>query len=420
MFTTRAWALLGPSKLLYPNLRSLPRDRRPSQANQMRGSGSIARDAISRFGFGVVRFAPVFPPANRCAGRTKKKPRQFPAGGFAWRLVRRSGSEVTLSANVEGHGVLVLVLVDGRRLGSRRGQDSRTSELLVEGGPQDFGRERQVLDGSPAGNKTKHRDVEVRITSEIRAYNLTGAVVRTNVSLRGAIVTNRGVAAEQARRPVRIPVVVERTTDTVRSRQMQIAIAAGCYRKIDSIGGATEADALVGARTTSAAEHREARRATAGGDHLLGVTLCPGRVDLEVVAGTSRDVLDLQRSHHRTAPLGIGVSTDFRQGCRSCTCETRRTSGSRCRVEYVVGAVHFVTNGRDLEQTPSLIDTDVADDVRSMHAGVGVGDSAGRSKRQRQVGDGCAVVHGRLIETDGAGHAIAELRGVLDVVHAGD
>ena len=28
--------------------------------------------------------------------------------------------------------------------------------------------------------------------------------------------------------------------------------------------------------------------------------------------------------------------------------------------------------GRNLEQTPGLIDADVADDVRSMHAGVGV------------------------------------------------
>src|SRR5712664_475252 len=314
MFTTRAWALLGPSKLLYPNLRSLPRDRRPSQANQMRGSGSIARDAISRFGFGVVRFAPVFPPANRCAGRTKKNPRQFPAGGFAWRLVRRSGSEVTLSANVEGHGVLVLELVDSRGLGSRRAQDSRTSELLVEVGPHDFGRERQVLDRSPASDHADLGDVEVRITAVVCAgeRNSGGGKGRAHVELRSAVIPHGRVAAEQARRPVRIPVVVERTTDTVSSRQMQIAIAASKRRKIDSISGRTEADALVSA-DAAAAEHREARRATAGGDHLLGVALCPGRIDLEVVAGTGRDVLDLQRSHHRTAPLGIGVTADFRQ-----------------------------------------------------------------------------------------------------------
>ena len=35
--------------------------------------------------------------------------------------------------------------------------------------------------------------------------------------------------------------------------------------------------------------------------------------------------------------------------------------------------------GRNLEQTPSLIDADVADDVRSMHAAIGVG----RSRRWR-------------------------------------
>src|SRR5258705_10027849 len=33
---------------------------------------------------------------------------------------------------------------------------------------------------------------------------------------------------------------------------------------------------------------------------------------------------------------------------------------------------------------------------------------------------GRTVVHGRIIETDGAGHAVAKLRAVLDVVHAGD
>ena len=43
-----------------------------------------------------------------------------------------------------------------------------------------------------------------------------------------------------------------------------------------------------------------------------------------------------------------------------------------------------------------------------------------RRDRQRQVGDNGAVEHGRIIEADGAGHAVAELRGVLDVVHAGD
>src|SRR6202048_556525 len=75
---------------------------------------------------------------------------------------------------------------------------------------------------------------------------------------------------------------------------------------------------------------------------------------------------------------------------------------------------------RDLEQTPGLIDADVADDVGSMHAGIGVATDADRIETGRQVVDRGAVEHGRIIETDGAGHAVAELGGVLDVVYAGD
>src|ERR1700738_3629418 len=75
---------------------------------------------------------------------------------------------------------------------------------------------------------------------------------------------------------------------------------------------------------------------------------------------------------------------------------------------------------RNLEQTPGLIDSDVADDVGSMHAGVSVARGAGRIEACRQVIYRGAVEHGRVIEADGAGHAVAELGGVLDVVDAGD
>jgi len=42
-----------------------------------------------------------------------------------------SGSEVTLSANVQEHSALVLVLVERGRLGRRTCQDASTRELLV-------------------------------------------------------------------------------------------------------------------------------------------------------------------------------------------------------------------------------------------------------------------------------------------------
>src|SRR3977135_415669 len=57
-----------------------------------------------------------------------------------------------------------------------------------------------------------------------------------------------------------------------------------------------------------------------------------------------------------------------------------------------------------------------------MHATISIPGhpGTGRRKAGRQVEDLRAAEHGRIIETDGAGHAVAELRGVLDVVHAGD
>src|ERR1700730_19436548 len=76
--------------------------------------------------------------------------------------------------------------------------------------------------------------------------------------------------------------------------------------------------------------------------------------------------------------------------------------------------------GRNLEQTPGLVDADVADDVGSMNASVSIAGNANRIEADVQVVHRGAVIHGRIIQTDGAGHAVAELRGVLDVVHTRD
>jgi len=75
------------------------------------------------------------------------------------------------------------------------------------------------------------------------------------------------------------------------------------------------------------------------------------------------------------------------------------------------------TTGTD----PGLIDADVADDVGHVHAAVSIGASA---RRRNSGGDGeivdrSAVEHGRIIDL-WCRHPVAELRGVLDVVHAGN
>ena len=75
---------------------------------------------------------------------------------------------------------------------------------------------------------------------------------------------------------------------------------------------------------------------------------------------------------------------------------------------------------RNLEQTPSLVDADVADDIRRTHAAIRVGCCTGRREANRQVVYKRTFVHDGIVETNGARHAVAELRGVLDVAHAGD
>src|SRR6266404_6063078 len=304
-------------------------------------------------------------------GTTKKNPRQFPAGGSP-SVSSLSGSEVTLSANVQEHGALVLELVDSGRLRSRRSQGGRTGELLVEEERADFSRERQVLDGSPAGDHTNLGNVEVGVAAIVCRHGLAEVEARAELTLGGkdvegvTAVAHRGVAAPEAGRPVGIPVVVERTTDTPCIHQLDVAGSTAGKKpgQENRISRLAKANALVRTQTARATEHREVRRSTARGDHGLGVTLRVRCVDLEIVARTGRDVLDLQRNVHRTAPLVFGVTGDFRQSGRNAA-----------SADDVVGSVHEVPDSANLEQTPSLIDADVAGDIRSMSSAVSVGTS---------------------------------------------
>src|SRR6185295_18980269 len=101
------------------------------------------------------------------------------------------------------------------------------------------------------------------------------------------------------------------------------------------------------------------------------------------------EVLDLQRSHHGTAPLVFGVTGDFRQRGRSAA-----------GAEDVVGSVHEMRHTRNLEQTPSLVDADVTDDVGNMRSAVGVGTGTDLGRSNAEVQHSSAVEHGRIIETD--------------------
>src|SRR5215207_4699055 len=138
-------------------------------------------------------------------------PRQLPPG-----VLRCSGSEVALGSELNQDRVLILELVERGRLRSARCEHRRAGHLLVEVEPLDFARERQVLDRGPTGNHAKLRGVEVGVTgvgtrSLTRMADAEGSAVSAlgRGAVSGAAVVPDGrVAAEQAGRPVRIPVVI--------------------------------------------------------------------------------------------------------------------------------------------------------------------------------------------------------------------
>jgi len=121
-------------------------------------------------------------PTVRCelpfAPFKRQNPQQLPAGGSV--ISAKFRSEVALNADVQGDRILVLEVVARGRLGSRRRQDSRTRELLVEVEVQDFRRERQVLDRGPAGDEAHLRDVEVGL----QLKSALGAVMRAAMKVR--------------------------------------------------------------------------------------------------------------------------------------------------------------------------------------------------------------------------------------------
>src|SRR5258706_16341623 len=130
---------------------------------------------------------------------------------------------------------------------------------------------------------------------------------------------------------------------------------------------------------------------------------CPARIHLDVVARTPRDVLDLQGHHYRTAPLVRRVTADFREVVRV---EKSANDGRR---QTIVRRVHVMPRGRNLPQTPGLVDADVAYDVRSMAAAASGAVNTSRIDAIRQVEEKGTVEHNRVIQTKGGGHAVAEL-----------
>src|SRR6202012_412631 len=112
----------------------------------------------------------------------------------------------------------------------------------------------------------------------------------------GTVIAKGGETAEQRSRPIGIPVVVITTTDAPRVGLLDLAA-----RSEDAIRSRREPYALEGTGSAGAAEHREGVRGNATND-IARRAICKGSVDVDAVAGSSRDVLDRQRQHSGEAP----------------------------------------------------------------------------------------------------------------------
>ena len=77
------------------------------------------------------------------------------------------GQVTTLAYRSRPKRILVLERVERDRFRRSCSEDRATGHFLVEVGPHHFGREREVLDGSPAGDRAELRDVEVGIAGVV-------------------------------------------------------------------------------------------------------------------------------------------------------------------------------------------------------------------------------------------------------------
>src|SRR5882757_11495761 len=100
-----------------------------------------------------------------------------------------------------------------------------------------------------------------------------------------------------------VPGMIEGTAYTPGGGQLNAGRTARAG-EINTVGRRAKADALVA--EAAASEHREVRRRGSGGDHIFCGAFGVARIELDVVTRAGRQVLDLQRRHHRATELRVG------------------------------------------------------------------------------------------------------------------
>ena len=196
-----------------------------------------------------------YPPANKA----KKNPRQFPAGGSFRDLSDEPDYQLRWARRSKLKACWSLSSYDARwRLGGKhqcRRWRNHARVLLIEALVQEIGRERQVLDRGPAGNRTHLPDIEVRVAGSTCRYEPDD--VAADKSRGRTVVLHSSIRTVERGAPEGIPVVVEATAETPRGSQLKLGRIGRriCNAGKNSVGRCCKSEALVNARQTGATEH---------------------------------------------------------------------------------------------------------------------------------------------------------------------
>src|SRR6476620_9700920 len=214
-------------------------------------------------------------------------------------------------------------------------------------------RERQVLHWCPAGDQTNLPDVVVGIAVDdtgpkIGPDRATHTANTAHQSLGGVVVTDASPSTVKAAAPGRSPVVVEATAHTPGLNRL---LRESCDKH--GIRCNAKSNALVGEGIACAAKDGVGACATGQVlDIVAGSTIGIDALDHDGVTGAGRDVLDLQGTLNREAPLVVGMAKGL------------STIRGPCAIAIIRDMV-VMRGDRQLDQTPSLIGLDRGLNVRS-------------------------------------------------------
>ncbi len=309
--------------------------------------------------------------------------------------------------------VLILELERGAsRIARNRGAGAGecAAQVLIEARVAELSCERQILHRIPGGARADLGNPECETAGRIgRAGAQPTAIGRGEQKrIAGRTIGDVAVRSEHRRTPCRVPVVLVEGAD-IPGVALLNAGAVG----IDTIEDVAEGQTTVADFCQAAGT----RRIPGPAEGVLGGAVGEGRFNLQAVAHAGRQVLQLESAGDGIAPGRFGM--------------TGRAVGGR-----VVGAVHFVRGGGDMQRTPGLIEAQVADDIRNMVAGLrialeGVGGGAvtgGRRSERAEQRAGAAersVHHTRrtvglgVFERDRRRNAAAEFRRVRELRDTG-